>query len=407
MHGLHSLPIPGVGDVYFKQQPFYLTISENLRQHYSFDPTGRFLTGYLDGVNYRRGLGSNILRREMTGPATKTRHMLSNDESQSLIDDVHTRVAHIAAHVEHHAPHHRDLLPWLETILTWDYPRLCKEYELFRSIYKPISILPPDQYQAIVLQAAEGCSWNKCTFCTLYRDRKFRIKCPTTFRLHIQRIKEFFGPAIGLRKSIFLGDGNALIIPQQRLIELLRIVQEEFPIGSSKTDENYKLKGVYSFLDIFGAERKTVDEYRELRECGVKRIYVGLETGDDELFTLLNKPGSPEACTEVVQTIKQAGINVGVILLAGAGGDRFAKQHLDHSIKQIAAMGLRKGDLVYVSPLVLSGNEEYIQQMQDANARSLNEQETCEQVVQLKEGLRHGCGHGPKVSLYHIEEFIY
>ena len=111
---------------------------------------------------------------------------------------------------------------------------------------------------------AEGCSWNQCTFCTFYHDRKFRIKCPTDFRRHIQKIKVLLGQAIGLRKSIFLGDANALIIPQHRLRDLLQVVQEEFPIGVPRAGDDYTLKGISSFLDIVGAERKTLDDYREL-----------------------------------------------------------------------------------------------------------------------------------------------
>jgi radical SAM superfamily enzyme YgiQ (UPF0313 family) len=223
----------------------------------------------------------------------------------------------------------------------------------------------------------------------------------------MQQIKGLLGQAIGLRKSIFLGDANALIIPQRRLCDLLQVVQEEFPIGARKPGDDYALKGIYSFLDIFGAERKTLDDYRELAAYGLKRIYIGLETGDDELFALLNKPGSPQACVEAVQTIKQAGIAVGVILLAGAGGDRFAAQHVAQSIARIQAMGLDSEDIVYVSPLVVSGEDEYSLRLREQGGRPLTRDEVQAQVTMLKAALRPTRKDSPKVSLYHIEEFIY
>ncbi len=405
MPSFHRLSVAGLGEVYLNAQPCYLTISENLQQHYSFDPSGRFLTGFLGGVNYRRGLDSTILCKQVTGNAPKMRRRLSDTENRVLIEDVRARVAHIADHVAHSKQ--TDLLPYLQTILGWDYARLCQERAAFHAIYKPISILPPDQYLSVVLQAAEGCSWNKCTFCTLYRDRWFRIKCPTDFRLHIQKIKGLLGPAIGLRKSIFLGDANALVIPQRRLCDLLQIVQEEFPIGATRKGDDYTLKGIYSFLDIFGAERKTLDDYRELAAYGLKRIYIGLETGDDELFALLNKPGSPQACVEAVRTIKQAGIAVGVILLAGAGGDRFAAQHVAQSVARIQAMGLDGEDIVYVSPLVVSGEDEYSVRLREEGGRALTRDEMQQQLAALKAALRPTRTNCPKVSLYHIEEFIY
>lgn len=405
MQTLHHLPVPGLGQVYFNAQPCYLSISENLQHHYSFDPAGRFMTGFLNGANYRRGLDSTILCKQVTGPTTKTRRRLSDAENRALIDTVQTRVAQIADHVAR--SDQTDLLPPLQTILNWDYARLCQERDAFHDIYKPISILPPDQYLSVVLQAAEGCSWNQCTFCTFYRDRKFRIKCPTDFRLHMQKIKALLGQGIGLRKSIFLGDANALVIPQRRLCNLLQVVHEEFPIGAPRAGDDYTLKGIASFLDIVGAERKTLDEYRELAAYGLNRIAIGLETGDDDLFALLNKPGSPQACVEAVQTIKQAGIAVSVILLAGAGGDHFAHQHVAQSIARIQAMGLGAEDIVYVSPLVVSGADAYSQRLHEHGGRPLSHSEVQQQVATFKAALRPTRADSPKVSLYHIEEFIY
>jgi len=405
MSVVRRLPVSGLGEVYLNPQPCYLTISENLQQHYSFDPAGRFMTGFMGGVNYRRGLDSSILCKQVNRHAPKLRRRLSEPESRALIEDVQARVARIADQLADSAQ--ADLLPQLQTILGWDYARLSQERAAFRDIYKPISILPPDQYLSVVLQAAEGCSWNRCTFCTFYRDRKFRIKCPTDFRLHMQQIKGLLGQAIGLRKSIFLGDANALVIPQRRLVDLLQVVHEEFSIGARKPGDDYALKGIYSFLDIFGAERKTLDDYRELAAYGLKRIYIGLETGDDDLFALLNKPGAPLACVEAVQTIKQAGIAVGVIILAGAGGDRFAAQHVAQSVARIRAMDLDSEDIVYVSPLVVSGEDAYSQRLREQGGQPLTRDAVQQQVAALKAALRPTRTNCPKVSLYHIEEFIY
>lgn len=405
MLALSSLPVPGVGTVYINARPCYLTISENLQHHYSFDATGRFMTGFLDGANYRRGLDNTILCKQMTGPGTKTRRRLSDNENRAIIDHVQSRVAHIARHVAHST--RDEMLHRLHTILEWDYARLCHERTAFHHIYKPVSILPPDQYLSVVLQCAEGCSWNQCTFCSFYRDRPFHIKCPTEFQQHINQIKALLGQAIGLRKSIFLGDANALIIPQKRLIDLLQMVHEAFPIGTARPGDAYVLNGIYAFLDIFGAERKTLDEYRALSAHGMKRIYIGLETGDDELFALLNKPGSPRACVEAVQTIKQAGIAVGVIVLAGAGGDHFAAQHVLHTIARIREMRLGTEDIVYVSPLLVPGEDAYSQQIRARGGQPLTPAAVQQQVATFKTALRPRRTDSPKVCLYHIEEFIY
>jgi hypothetical protein len=385
---------------YFNPQPHFLTVSDDLHTNYSFDCEGRLLGAFRDGVNYRRGLRGDILLKQVQTPTTKLRRMLEPAERRALLSAVNAHVAVI--HAQAQATQSAAVCTWLERALSWDVERLEAERERFQAIYKPISILPPDQYLALVLQAAEGCSWNRCSFCTFYRDRKFRIKTPTAFREHVRQVKAFIGKGLRMRKSLFLGDANALIIPQARLRELLNVVHAEFEVGAERG-----LKGIYAFLDIFGAEQKDVADYRELRAAQVRRIYLGLESGDDEVFRLLNKPGSPAACVEAVRAIKAAGINVGIILLAGAGGTRLAQQHVTNSLAALAAMGLGAGDLVYVSPLIVSPEGTYAQLLHEAASTPLQAAELARQLEQLKAGAKAVCDPGAKAALYHIEEFIY
>lgn len=386
--------------LYFNAQRHFLTVSDDLRANYSFDREGRLLGAFLDGVNYRRGLRGDILMKHAQLPRAKLRRMLEPAERRRLMTSVLKHVATI--HEQARGQQHGEVRSWLDRALSWDVDRLESEREAFQSIYKPISILPPDQYLALVLQAAEGCSWNRCSFCTFYRDRKFRIKAPAEFRDHVRQIKAFVGQALGMRKSIFLGDANAIVISQTRLRTLLDIVHEEFVIG-----EPNGLKGIYAFLDIFGAEKKSSADYRELAAAGVRRVYLGLESGDATVFALLNKPGSPQACVEAVRTIKAAGINVGIILLAGAGGAELAEQHVAHSLDALAAMGLGAGDIVYVSPLIAPPESLYATCLQAAGCTTLAEPAISAQLAALKAGARGQCAAGAKVALYHIEEFIY
>jgi len=381
-------------------QPHHLTIAEAMRTIVSFDGEGRPIVAFRNGINYVRGLSGEVLQKRVLAPGQKERRKLSDEERRRVLAELLTwsqqmieRIAATASSTE------RD---WFERIRRWDVDRLEAERERFRKVYKPISILPPDQYRALVLQATEGCSWNHCHFCTFYRDRAFRIHSPDSFRNHIQQVKEFVGAGIGLRMAIFLGDANALIIPQPRLRELLRVVHEEFRIGPQAD-----FKGIYAFLDIFGAERKTLDEYRELAAAGVRRIYLGLESGDETVFRLLNKPGSPAEAIEAVRTIKAAGIAVGIILLVGVGGERFAHDHVQRSLAAIAAMNLGPEDIVYLSPLIIPTDTPYLAQLQAFDSPPLSEDAILEQFNQLKQGARMVAGPGAKVVIYHIEEFVY
>ncbi|MEF3275825.1 MAG: radical SAM protein [Chloroflexus sp.] len=387
-------------DITLNIQPHYVTIAEAMRTIVSFDGEGRLIVAFRNGVNYVRGLSGDMLLKRAYGHGRKERRKLNDDERRAVLSELLTHTQQLIAHLEATAsPTARD---WFDRIRRWDVAQLEAERERFQTIYKPISIVPPDQYRALVLQATEGCSWNRCHFCTFYRDRPFRIHSPASFRDHIQRVKSFVGAGLGLRKAIFLGDANALIVPQPRLRELLHVVHEAFEIGPQA-----HFKGIYAFLDIFGAERKTLAEYRELAAAGVRRIYLGLESGNETVFRLLNKPGSPAEAIEAVRLIKAAGIAVGIILLVGAGGDRFAAEHVRDSLEVIAAMQPGPGDIVYLSPLVVSPDSPYLAQLHAAGSSPLAATALDDQLAELKRSARAVVGSGAKVVIYHIEEFVY
>ncbi|MEI7768495.1 MAG: radical SAM protein, partial [Chloroflexales bacterium] len=283
---------PDLGSIYFNLQPWALTISDNLRATFAFDREGRLMSCFLDGGNYRFGLSGDILLRVAAPSAPKLRRLLSDDEGSRLRATVRAHVVRIVAGVTHALSD--ELRGWLALILEWDEDRALINRRMFQSTYLPISIVPPDQYRALVLQMTEGCSWNRCTFCSFYRDRRFRVKSAAALRQHIYEVKSLLGRGLGLRRSIFLGDANALIAPQPRLLELLQVIRAELPTES---------QSLYAFLDIFGADQKTTAEYAELRALGVRRVYIGLESGDEAVFSLLNKPGSPQQCVTTVERI--------------------------------------------------------------------------------------------------------
>lgn len=185
----------------------------------------------------------------------------------------------------------------LARTLSFGPERLAQDGATFRALYKPVSILPPDQYLALVLQATEGCSWNRCTFCGLYRDRAFRIHSPESFRAHCEAVRDFYGAGLSLRRGVFLADANALVTPQKRLVELLRVAQSIFALPDGP-------RPIYSFVSAFDVERKSPAGWAELYALGVRRAYIGLETGDDALLRFLNKPGSAQDAIDAVRALR-------------------------------------------------------------------------------------------------------
>jgi radical SAM superfamily enzyme YgiQ (UPF0313 family) len=315
----------------------------------------------------------------------------------------------------------------LDRVLECDLERLERDRETFNLIYKPINILPPDQYLALVLQATEGCSYNHCAFCGFYRGRTFYIKRLDEFKQHIRDVRSFFGGAITYRKSIFLADANALIIPQSQLVPFFDAINAEFALhprqirGVSdprgldydalkawEAQHPIHFDGIYSFIDAFTTRRKSAREFGDLAARGLRRVYIGLESGDAELLKFLGKPNTPDDVLQLVCHVKAGGVAVGLVILAGAGGDRYSERHVKQTVELVNAMPLDADDLVYFSELVDYPGSEYSVRAREAGICPLSIEEIERQMAQMRAAFRFGNPErAPKISYYDIREFIY
>lgn len=403
-------------------RPGSLTAIEDNRTAFTFEEAGRLLSAFVDGRTYRRSLANDVLEKTSLshpGPGRRARRLLARDEVEQLENRAYAFAADIARWLAADAipgdpldPDCRQALDILARVATYNFARLEEEREMYRAIYGRVPIMPPDQYMALALQATEGCSFNACTFCGFYRDRRFRVKSPDEFRRHIAQVKAFLGRGLSLRRSIFLGDANALLLPQPALLDIFDALHQAFALPSTCAaqaadgHDRPAMKGVYSFIDAFSTGRKSSDDFAALAARGLRRVYVGLETGDAELLKFLGKPNTPEDVAHLVGRLKQAGLSVGVIILIGAGGRRFARQHVANTIAALNAMPLDAGDVVYLSELIDYPASAYAQQAALAGIEGLSVEEIEEQMRVMREGMRRA-GAAPLVSYYDVREFVY
>ncbi len=377
-----------------------LVISPRYGESYSFDQAGRLLGLFTNERSYQRALDHRLVERQR-GPDLPRRRELDPAERDALLAqtfDTLRQLAHDLPRLGLSAQDARLLAEALNRVLAFGPDRLAADGAQYAALYKPVSILPPDQYLALVLQATEGCSWNRCTFCGLYRDRAFRIKSLDEFRAHCAAVRDFFGEGITLRRGIFLADANALIIPQARLEGLMEIAQQYFALPDGP-------RPVFSFVSAFDVERKSADEWRRLAALGLQRAYIGLETGDDTLLTFLNKLGKVDDVIAAVHALRAGGIAVGVIVMAGIGGDRYAADHVAHSIEAVRRMALGPRDQVYISKYVPAPGTEYDYQAAVAKIRPLTASEMEAQAQQLRAGLREAAPE-TVVAPYRVDGFV-
>ena len=385
-----QLRLPDNTKVYLALGPaeFTLTFSDDIALHY--DLQGRF-TKFVTLADYhRRSLSGKILH---TTKSDGIRREIVADDS--IIERARLRVEAVAAalcrrdavrpdgagrlQIEFARPENApDLFrPLLESAARFDIAASRADAARFRALYRDVAILPPDQYNALVFQATEGCAYRGCLFCDFYRDRPFRAKTPDEFAAHVDAVVAFHGKTH--RNSIFLGEANALTLPHETLMEMLRIQRARFDLPIS------------SFVDAFTKQ----PDFASLR---LNRVYVGMETGSDELLRWLRKPATAESVRATVTAAKEAGTSVGVIVLLGAGGERFAEAHVHETVRVLNALPLGKGDYIYLSPLVVKPGSAY-------GAPLLLEGQIRGQELAIRAGLQFSSK--PYVARYEVEAFVY
>ena len=207
-------------------------------------------------------------------------------------------------------------------------------------MYYPISyheplFRPPSEAYSLILQPTIGCSWNRCAFCEMYTTKKFSIRDIKEVKAEISAMKAH---ADEVRK-VFLADGNAMALSADYLMELLNSLNESFP----------RLIRVSIYALPKDLLAKTDEELQALREAGLKLIYVGIESGDDEVLQMVNKGESHATTVEGILKAKTAGIKSSVMILNGLGGKKYSRQHAENSARVINAVQPE-----FLSTLVLS-----------------------------------------------------
>jgi radical SAM superfamily enzyme YgiQ (UPF0313 family) len=179
--------------------------------------------------------------------------------------------------------------------------------------YEGAIFRPPSEADSLILQITVGCSHNRCTFCGSYKEKRFRIK-------NSEEIKEDIDEAAQSGWTfdrVFLADGDALIIPQRRLLEVMAYLREKLP----------RLRRVGAYANAKGVLKKTVEELRELKEAGLGIIYLGVESGDQVVLDRVCKGTTYEKLVQAGRMVKEAGMKLSVTVLLGIGGRERSREH--------------------------------------------------------------------------------
>jgi radical SAM superfamily enzyme YgiQ (UPF0313 family) len=185
-------------------------------------------------------------------------------------------------------------------------------------------IRPPSEADSILLQVSTGCSHNRCTFCGAYKDKRFSIKTDA----RVDEDLRFAALHCRRQRRLFLVDGDALIIPQPRLLRILDAVREQLPWVTR----------VGSYASAKAVSMKTDKELAELRGRGLSMLFMGLESGDDVVLRGVRKWGDSAAMIAQARRARRVGLKLNVTVLLGLGGSDRSEIHARETGRVLSAM---------------------------------------------------------------------
>ena len=178
-------------------------------------------------------------------------------------------------------------------------------------------IRPPAEADALILQATIGCSHNRCAFCPTYKGKKFRVRPREELFAEIDWAAAHLQ---GLEK-VFLGDGDALALSTDRLREILDTLRDRLPA----------LRRISAYASPGNFASKSVDELADLRDRGLSLIYVGFESGDDEVLRRVDKGFTAAEIGDLCLRPQEAGLKMSATVILGLGGPALSAQHAQHT----------------------------------------------------------------------------
>ena len=237
---------------------------------------------------------------------------------------------------------------------------------------------PPGEWRSYLLQCTVGCSHNKCTFCGMYKEKKFHIRPMKEIMEDIAMAREYYGPNVD---KVFLCDGDAIVMRQEQLLKILEALYAAFP----------HLRQVTVYAGTRSTMTKSQEQLIELRKAGLTRAYLGVESGWNELLVKVNKGVPPEKMLQAAALLKGAGIDLWVTVILGLGGPgEGSKKHVEETIKLLNKMQANHVSCLSYMP---EPNSPMYKDVQEGKFQLISARESLEETRALVAGLNYGPFH--------------
>ena len=192
-------------------------------------------------------------------------------------------------------------------MLNYDYP-------LYR---------PPSEASSLIFQVTLGCSFNKCSFCNMYRTKDYQERAWDEIKMEIDLASMHLPES----KRIFLADGDALNLPTGKMIQILDYIQQKFP----------KVERISCYAMPKNILEKSPEDLKKLHEAGLEMFYIGIESGSDIILKKVTKGATGQTIIRACQKAKDAGYIISCMIILGLGGKTYSKQHVEDTARILNA----------------------------------------------------------------------
>lgn len=223
---------------------------------------------------------------------------------------------------------------------------------------------PPSESGSLILQLTVGCPHNSCYFCSMYRQQKFKMKSLQEIKEHVLKARQFHSGPV---RTIFLADGNSIIMKTDRLARALSFIRDTFP----------EVERITSYGSARFVILKSEAELRKLRKEGLDRIHTGMESGSLKVLEKINKGSTPEEIVEAGKRVKEAGMELSEYYLVGVGGEEHSDEHARESARVINRIN---PDFIRFRTFIPIPDTELYQQYQQGDFNLLSPHQALEEI---------------------------
>jgi radical SAM superfamily enzyme YgiQ (UPF0313 family) len=193
-------------------------------------------------------------------------------------------------------------------------------------LYSEPLFRPPAEAHSLIVQVSEGCATNRCLFCPMYKGKDFRVRSPGEIAAHLRELGAVYGHD---HTRVFLADGDALVMDTDAFLAAMAQVRNAFPAA----------RRFAAYGSVFSLAAKTADDLLKLKAAGLRTVYLGLESGDEETLRRMGKYMEVRRMAEICRRVVAAGLNLSLMIVIGLGGRSRSRLHAEASARLVNKIG--------------------------------------------------------------------